>query len=154
MNPDNFEQQLQRQPLRPPPAAWRDEILATARANVRRPVSKDEADLVTGWRAFLARIPQAWGAVAAVWAVIIGVNLLMAGPSVAIMAGSAGSAPPEKMTLWSLQRAEMSLLADHLTETPEPARRPPAAAPTPRSDRRREEGFGGFERADALARIV
>ncbi len=152
MNPDNFEQQLQRQPLRPPPAAWREEILTAARANVRPASPAAEPDLFVGWRALLARIPLAWGAVAAVWAVIIGVNLLMSGPSVAVMAGSAGSAPPEKMTLWSLQRAEMSLLADHLTDDSDPA--PRIAPPRPRSDRRREEGFGGFEFRDQSTTVA
>ena len=83
MNPDDFEQQLQRQSLRQPPAAWREEILAAARANIRPARSATESDWLVGWRAFLARIPLAWGAVAAVWAVIIGANLLMAGPSIA-----------------------------------------------------------------------
>jgi hypothetical protein len=145
MNKDDFEKQLERQSLRQPPAAWREAILATARANIRPASSATESDLLVGWRAFLARIPLAWGAVAAVWAVIIGVNLLMAGPSVAVMAGSANSTSQEKLTLWSLQRAEMSLLADHLIEPPAPAPRPPAVTPAPRSDRRREEGFGGLD---------
>jgi len=152
MNPDDFEKQLERQSLRPPPTAWREEILAAARANIRPASHSAESDLLVGWRAFLARIPLAWGAVAAVWAVIIGVNLLISGPSVTIMAGSAGSAPQDRMTLWSLQRAEMSLLADHLTDDSDPA--PRIAPPRPRSDRRREEGFGGFEFRDQSTTVA
>ena len=154
MNPDDFEGQLERQMLRQPPAAWREEILSTARANIRPPAAADNIRLLTGWRALLARIPVAWGAVAAIWLMIIGVNSWLSGPSVTSTSGGFVAAPGNSPTVWSLQRTEVSLLADHLKVVPEPPQRRQERAPLPRSDRRREDGFGGFERDDALVRVV
>ncbi len=154
MNPDDFEKQLQRQPLRQPPAAWRGEILAAARANIRATQRPAEAGLLASWRALLTRFPVAWGAVAALWLVIIGANSLLSGPSISTSA----SAPANNatMTAWSLQRVQVSLLANGLTDFPDiaPPRETPSAPPRPRSERRRDDGFGGFERADELARVV
>jgi hypothetical protein len=154
MNPDDFEKQLERLPLPSPPAAWREDILATARANIRPSGAADKICLLTSWRAVLARIPLAWGAVAAIWLMIIGVNSWLSGPSVASPSGGFAAAPANSPTVWNLQRTEMSLLADHLNVTLEPPQRRPERAPAPRSDRRREDGFGGFERDDALVRVV
>lgn len=55
---DEFERQLSRQPLRPPPPGWRAEILACA--------GKIAAPDWT-WRDWLWPSPAAWGALAAVW---------------------------------------------------------------------------------------
>ena len=146
MKTDDFEKRLQCQPLQTPPAAWREEILTAARANLRKPESVEEAGLLTGWRALLARIPVAWGAVAALWLVIIGANSLMSGPASTMVASSPGPASHEPMTVWNLQRAEYSLLVNHQTDAPElsPAPRRPAVPPPPRSDIRRDGGFGSF----------
>jgi len=154
MNPDDFEKQLERQTLRQPPAAWREEILATARANIRPPAAANNISLLTGWRALLARFPVAWGAVAAIWLMILGVNSWLAGPSVTSTSGGFAATPGNSPTVWSLQRTEMSLLADHLNVAPEPPQRRQERAPLPRSDRRREESFGGFQRDDAWVRVV
>ena len=64
MNP--FEQKLSRQPLRPPPPAWRAEILGAAEKIVTP----------AAWRAWFWPSPAAWGALAAVWIVafIFGAN--------------------------------------------------------------------------------
>ncbi len=148
MNSDDFEKQLQRTPLQPPPAAWRAEILAAAHANIRSTTASiPEAGLLASWRALLARIPLAWGAVAALWLVIIGVNSLMSGPAITVIARSSTPVQHEPMTVWNLQRAEARLLANEQTDPIEftPRREAPAALPSPRSDRRREDGFGGFE---------
>ena len=146
MNPDDFEQQLQRQALQPPPAAWREEILQAARANIPTAVSGRESELLTGWRALLARIPLAWGAVAALWLVILGVNSFMAGPAIATIASTSAPAPRDAMTVWNLQRTGESLLANRLTDGPDlvPFQAQPTAPPRPRSDRRRDDGFGTF----------
>ena len=146
MNPDDFEKQLHRQPLAPPPATWRDEIIAAASASIPRTHVVREPDLLTGWRAFLARIPLAWGALAALWLLIIGVNSLMSGPSGVPSAG----APRGRamMTAWSAQRIQASLLASGSADLPEiaPPRETHVAPPPPRSDRRRDDGLGNFDR--------
>jgi len=142
MNPDDFEKQLQHQPLRQPPAAWREEILTIARANISKSASARESELLAGWRVWLARFPVAWGAVAALWLVIIGANSLVSGPSIAVSA----SAPAPRATLatWSLQRAQVNLLANGFGDFPDlaPPRETPSAPPRPRSERRRDDGLG------------
>lgn len=142
MNTDDFEKQLQRQSLRQPPAAWREEILAVANANIRNEAPVGEPGLLAGWRTLFARFPVAWGAVAALWLVIIGANSLVSGPSITVSAGA--SAPRVAMAAWSLQRAQVNLLANGLTDLPDiaPPRETPSAPPRPRSERRRDDGLG------------
>ncbi|MFO1477694.1 MAG: hypothetical protein U1F98_13715 [Verrucomicrobiota bacterium] len=135
MKPNEFERELERQPMRRVPAGWRREILASARA-ASRPAAAAEA--VPAWRLWLDPIPLAWASLAAVWAVLIGLNLWLTGG-----AGGHGvsAAPPlqarglEPLTAWHLQKSELSLLEDRgSTETT----LPPALPPRPRSDLRRE----------------
>lgn len=144
MNADDFEKQTQRQSLAPLPAAWREEILTAARAHLpAKNVSRDPG-LPAGWRALLSRIPVAWGAVAAIWLVMIGANWLVSGPGGTV---SSGASPGRAMvTAWSVQRIQASLLASGLPDLPEiaPPRENPPAPPRPRSDRRRDDGLGDF----------
>jgi len=141
MNPDDFEKQLQRQPLSPPPAAWREEILTAARAKIPNKQAPREAN-VLGWRTFLSRIPLAWGAVAALWLLIIGVNSLVSDGNGTVAAKGPVGRP--MMTAWSAQRIQASLLASGSPDLPEiaPPRETPPAPPRPRSDRRRDDGMG------------
>jgi hypothetical protein len=151
MSMDDFEQQLRSQPLREPPAAWRQDILGAARAKAGTTARPAAAEWLAGWRALWARLPVAWTAIAALWLFIFGVNALLPGPS-AMKVATAPGAAPSPMAAWRLQRAELSLLADSLTETPAPRPRP--VAPGPRSDRRREERFGEFECAGSFAALA
>jgi hypothetical protein len=61
-----FENQLQRQPLREIPLHWRGKILAAAQPQPSR------------WREWFWPCPQAWATLAAVWIVIFGLNVSMA----------------------------------------------------------------------------
>src|SRR4051812_14850115 len=76
MNPDDFEQQLQRQPLRPLPADWRAEILQTAQAAA--PQTSASSNPQPARQSFLATLfwpcPQAWAGLAAVWLAILALN--------------------------------------------------------------------------------
>ena len=56
---NDFDQQLSRQPLRQPPAAWRADILAAA--------GKIGAAPTWTWRDWFWPSPIAWGALTAVW---------------------------------------------------------------------------------------
>ena len=67
MNTDDFEKRLQREPLRSPPAAWREDILSAARSRIPAPDAGAGAGLLAGWRLWWSRFPVAWGAVAAIW---------------------------------------------------------------------------------------
>src|ERR1035438_2914387 len=86
MNPDDFEKRLERQPLRQMPGKWREEILAAS----RRASPAHHASRVTHHpppsRSLLSTLnhqlstilwphPTAWAGLAAVWLVILGVNL-------------------------------------------------------------------------------
>lgn len=147
MKPDDFEKQLQRQPLRPAPAEWRAEILQAATdavaADVRR--RTDEAHttsqlpdrLLTSaatnlawWREWLWPAPQAWAGLAAMW-IIIAILNTTDGPRAGGMAKQTAEPPSEAETTLATQRRELARLLDNLTE---PAPAPKAGPPGPRSE--------------------
>ncbi len=74
MNTDDFEKDLQRQPLRSVPAEWRQPILEAARASAPRHSASTVAQPLAWWRELLWPCPQAWAGLAAVWLVILFVN--------------------------------------------------------------------------------
>ena len=72
MKTDDFEKQLQEQPMRQVPGHWRGQILQAAKA------VKDESRAAAGARQngswiyqLLWPCPQAWGALAAIWVVVL-----------------------------------------------------------------------------------
>lgn len=74
MKTDGFEKQLQQQPLRPVPEHWRNQILQAA-GKVEGRVSSIESRVNKSWLyQLLWPCPQAWGALAAVWGVILFLN--------------------------------------------------------------------------------
>jgi hypothetical protein len=88
---DPFERRIQAQPFRPVPPGWRTEILgaATGLAAIRnsKPVSKGKDDAAVGqrnawWVCVRERLAavfwpygKAWASLAAVWSVILGLNM-------------------------------------------------------------------------------
>lgn len=71
MKNDDFEKQLQQQPLRPVPEHWRNQILQAAR-RVEDAESRVESQANKSWLyQLLWPCPQAWGALAAVWVVVL-----------------------------------------------------------------------------------
>ena len=135
MKPDEFEQQLQRQPLRPIPAEWRTEILAAARAAGPRPSALD-AQSASWWRELLWPSPLAWAGVAAAWAVILALNSAAWSDADATAAARRPPAPPAVIEMALAQRRQlMSSLFD--TAPVEAAAPPPEPArPQPHSQRR------------------
>ncbi len=131
MKPDEFEQQLQRQPLRSPPEEWRREILeaANAAARARSPAFSPPGE--PWWREWLWPSPQAWSGLAAAWVIILALNTARPGTPAEI---ANGSPPPSREMIMALyeQRRELSELLDNAQETA-PARKP--APPRPRSER-------------------
>jgi len=156
MNTDDFEQQLERQSLQRPPAAWREEILGAARQAGRAGRGEQGLGWLSDLRALLARVPGAWTALAAVWVVIIGVNSLLSGPAITIVSEAPAPASPDTMTVWNLQRAQIPLLVNEWNDVVDIAPPPgkPRTPPDPRSDGRREEGFGELEREASCALTV
>jgi len=131
MKPDEFEQQLQSQPLRSVPSEWRAEILEVAHAARTAQESRvtRQATIVPLWREWLWPCPQAWAGLAAVWMILVGLHL--AGPptlpSVAIQSPS-----PEKRMAVAAQRRELARLLDVPADS---APAPKATVPGPRSER-------------------
>jgi hypothetical protein len=120
MNSD-FENRLQDQPLREIPDGWRAKIMAAAQP------------APPWWRQWLWPCPQAWSALAAVWVVILGMNLA---------AGKSPGQPPGATVVCSRQelqglKEQQQRLAQLVSPGEPMAAEPPKAILAPRSERRR-----------------
>ena len=143
--PETFENRLARQPLLNVPAAWRDEILSAAEAArprvAARPTAEKEADWAVGWHLVFARFPLAWASLAALWIVLVGINLMLPSPFVRL----------PTIELGGLAALEVNTLNPTIppaglrppTQTA-PAHVPPDAPARPRSKRRREINLGAL----------
>jgi len=151
MNPDPFEQRLSRQPLRPVPAEWRDEILpragdlqspslASAMASdgdCKSPARASQpSTLNPQLRDLLWPCPQAWAGLAAVWVLLLALNLATRDRSAPNTASA--SALPVMPYAW---REQQKLLAELFPPEPVAPPRPraqpaPVLPPTPRSELR------------------
>lgn len=147
-NDDQFEQCLRRQRLRQIPAAWRKEILAAAdvnrRSTVTQPVFEDQAALLAGWRLLFARVPLAWASLAALWLVLVGVNLTLPSPIVSVAVQTPPSARMESLAALDFGSADFEALGKQLSPAPAtaPATETPTAPRRPRSERRRDADVG------------
>jgi len=147
MKPDEFEKQLQRQPLRAVPDHWRAEILREAKASVAADVRRrtDEAHaaaqpirLLTSagttqawWREWLWPSPQAWAGLAVVWLIILALNMTGSSRSSSDMAKQATPVPVDAGL--STQRRELARLLDK-DNFSEPVPVPKPAPTGPRSE--------------------
>src|SRR5687767_7143159 len=82
-NMDDFEQRLQRQPLRPIPTAWRAEMLSRSRDVITHHASRIAhpsflSTLNQQLSTILWPCPQAWAGLAAVWLIIVTFNFATA----------------------------------------------------------------------------
>ena len=122
----DFEKQLQRQPMRPIPAAWRAEILAAAQPAPAPSLSTLLSHLSTLFQPY----PKAWGALAAVWVVILGINFANYESAPAM---EASAKPPLKEMVLALQNQRL-LRAELIGgQESEPVDRP-KTKPQPRSE--------------------
>jgi len=140
MNEAKFEEHLRRQPPREVPAAWRTEILSTARAAACRPFAlASRPGLFSTLNQKLSTLfwphRQAWAGLAAVWVVILTLQLTSR-DSTEIVAQNTPAPSPEMLIVLRQQK----LLLAELVERPEPraAERPKALPLRPRSDRYHE----------------
>ncbi len=138
MKPDDFEQQLQRQPLRLVPPDWRAEILAAARAGAAppAPVSAPRASFLSTLprrlSAWLWPHPAAWAGLAAVWIFVFAVDFSIRGPAPVV---AQKSAPPSPAVIVQL-RLQQRMLAELIgAREPGDADRSKLSAPPPRSER-------------------
>lgn len=138
MKPDEFEQQLQRQPPRPIPAEWRDEILTAARRAGGHQLSTRSQQPTSWWREWFWPSPLAWAGVAAVWAVILALNTSTSSDTGASAAVRRPPASPAAIEMALAQRRE--LMRSLVDAAPAEAAAPPPdpARPQPHSQRRTE----------------
>ena len=137
MNTDDFEQRLQRQPLRQIPAEWRKEILREGRRAAVHEIG--DADTVSfptlNWRTALTKIfwphPKAWAGLAAVWVLILAVNFSMRDTS-PVLAKSAPLSPEVIVELKQQRRMLAELIGWRDTSD---ADRSKSFEPRPRSER-------------------
>jgi hypothetical protein len=157
MNTDDFEKQLQRQPLRQMPGEWRDEILSTAQqASSPQPASRvtHHASRITHHLppspSLLSTIhhqlstllwphPTAWAGLAAVWVVILGINLTTRDASTVVAKHAAPVSPQVFMAFQEQERLLSELIGPR--ESPA-AERPKPGLARPRSEGRRASLIG------------
>jgi hypothetical protein len=142
MKPDNFEQKLQRQPLRPVPAEWREEILREGRRAAVPEIRDADTASLPKW-SWLSTInhqlstllwphSKAWAGLAAIWIVILAVDFSARDKSPAV---AEKSAPPSPEVLVEL-RQQQRMLAELIGSRDEPdADRSKSFVPQPRSER-------------------
>jgi len=145
---DPFEQRLRRQSLRQVPHSWRERILAAADVNRQTgtapSASRDQAELIAGWRLLFGRLPLAWASLAALWIVMVGVNLTLPAAFVSVAALGAPSVGLESLAALDFSAAELKSPANEFAPASDAAPVPnqPAAPLRPQSDRRRETDTG------------
>jgi hypothetical protein len=126
MNNDDLEKQLQQQPMRPVPGQWRGEILKSASS--RRRLQEGERDARAERRALpmwlhqlLWPCPQAWGALAAVWVVVLVLNFSGSEkPEV-----SAAKVPTESREVMIALKQQLQFRAELMSANDTPIAEPP-----------------------------
>jgi hypothetical protein len=142
MNTDDLEQRLQRQPLRPVPAKWREEILTAAQtvepSRHLSPATRHAwlSTLNHQLSTVLWPHPKAWAGLAAVWVVILAVNFATRDP---LPVREARNATPPSPQLREMLKEQEQLLAELVGPIERlAADRPKPVAPQPHSQRREE----------------
>ena len=134
MNTDDFEQRLQRQPLRQIPAEWRAEILDACRESKVESREQERlwpSTLVSRLSTVLWPHPKAWAGLAAVWILIFFVNFSMRDTPPVIAEKTAPPSPEVIVELKQQQRMLAELIGANQAREAES----PRFLPLPRSER-------------------
>lgn len=131
MKTDDFEKQLQQQPLRPVPEHWRAELLKSA-ASAASPRRLQPPNQKSWLHQLLWPCPQAWGALAAVWVVVFILNFMGAETKPVV----ASMQMPSREILVALKQ-QQQLRAELLSSSEKAVAEPPKwSAPHSRIDPR------------------
>jgi len=139
MSTDDFEQRIQRQPLRQVPGQWREKILCAARQAAipqHAPRSAAPSLLVTVRQqlsAFLWPHPAAWAGLAAVWLVILGLNVATRAGTPDIVRRTTPTSSQVFMAFDERARLLSEVIGQRPTSVTE---QPKPVLPQPRSERR------------------
>jgi len=134
MNPDDFEKQLERQPLRTVPADWRAGILQAAKTSVPQS-STIIPQRSVWWRELFWPCPQAWAGLAAAWVVILLIHFSSAERTESVAKTTTPPSPQEMMVL----KEQKQMLAKLMEPFDQPAGEPPKPyVPRPKSECRME----------------
>jgi hypothetical protein len=136
MNTDPFEQRASHQPWRQVPVAWRQEILAAARA-AERPRS---VPAVSRWEQLADLLwpsPKVWAGLAAAWIAMIGLNVVLSSSTTSQFPAAAGG-----VQLAHNRQQQQRLMLELLNPDNDPAAPSPDGKPAPRSDRRLVQRYG------------
>jgi hypothetical protein len=132
MKPDDFEQRLQRQPLRQVPAGWREEILSVPeRASRPAPRASFLSTLNSQLSTILWPHPKAWAGLAAVWILILAVDFSMRDTTPVVVEKAAPPSPEVIVELKQQQRMLAELIGASQARDAVPSR----FLPLPRSER-------------------
>ncbi|MBI4663723.1 MAG: hypothetical protein HY735_33395 [Verrucomicrobia bacterium] len=128
MNSDEFEQRLRRQPIRTIPEEWRTQILRSAAVSQSAGPMKEHS---FSWRELFWPSPHAWAGLAAVWAVILVLNVASSESTTSPVA-QLPPAPPSPQILIALELQRQ--LRAELMEIPEAAKPEKVEPARPRSE--------------------
>ena len=131
MKPDPLESKLSRQPLRALPAFWREEILAAARTAATSARAPRLPLHTPWWRELVSPGPYAWGALAAVWVVILALDFSTQSDVTPVLAESRSQPVPR---LQDILRQKQQQYAELAGASESPVAEPPKSnPPRPRS---------------------
>jgi hypothetical protein len=134
MKPDEFEQQLQKRPMRPLPAEWRAGILKSAQAAAPPRLSVPDARPARWLRELLWPCPQVWAGLAAVWLIILTINALSSGRGKSPEMAARETAPFLEMREALAEKRR--LFAELVGSPVKPTEADGRFVPRPRSERR------------------
>jgi hypothetical protein len=142
LKPDNFEQKLQRQPLRQIPGEWREEILREGRRTAVPEIRDADTASLPKW-SWLSTLnhqlstllwphPTAWAGLAAVWILILAVDFSLRDKTPVMAEKTATPSPEVIVELRRQQRLLAELIGPRDTSD---ADRSKSFVPQPRSER-------------------
>jgi hypothetical protein len=129
MNDDEFEQRLQRQPLKKIPPAWRTEILVAADVNRRNAPVRELTFAATFpvllWRELICPCRRIWVGLAPVWVALLVFNATHSDQNQPKIAKSTMAPGEMRLALQDQQRILAEIIGPQWPTSPaEPPRRP------------------------------